>query len=146
MAPILFLGDKVKSWSMIQGRLRVESLHLHINRANCGGLVLDTSLRRNFGHIQEGEGPGGADSGHAGEIISLGWPENALVFPQKSWRRWLEKRRSGRFCLGYCPRNPNLDKQKLIDGWEKDKILNKEINKTIVKTHNSSDVIIQWKV
>lgn len=26
-------------------------------------------------------GAAGTDSGHTGEILSLGWPENALVFP-----------------------------------------------------------------
>lgn len=26
--------------------------------------------------------------GHAGEIVSLGWPGEALVFPKTSWRRF----------------------------------------------------------
>lgn len=30
----------------------------------------------------------GADRGHAGEIISVGWLGNALVSPLGSWKRW----------------------------------------------------------
>ncbi|KAL3970397.1 type I keratin, acidic [Sarotherodon galilaeus] len=53
--------------------------------------------------------------GHTGEIISLTWPGNALVFPWTSWRRWLGKWRSGLLCLGCCPIIPfRIDKVFLI--------------------------------
>lgn len=48
----------------------------------------DRSLSHDF--IVDLQGPGsvpeeaGADPGHAGETISLGWPENTLVFPRTS--------------------------------------------------------------
>ena len=43
----------------------------------------------------------GADPGHAGEIISLGWPGNVSVSPRKSW--WMS-------LLKLLPRDPELDK------------------------------------
>lgn len=43
---------------------------------------------------------------------SLGWPGHALQIPQINWRRWLEIARSGHHCLGCCPCNPALKKQK----------------------------------
>lgn len=48
----------------------------------CSGLVLP------------GGGPG-EDPGHVVEIISLGWPGKALVFPRITWRKWVETDRSG---------------------------------------------------
>ena len=34
-----------------------------------------------------------ADLGHAGEIITLGWPGSPSVFSQRSWWRWLGGRK-----------------------------------------------------
>lgn len=36
-------------------------------------------------HVPPEEGPR-ADPGHGGEIIYLGWPGNALMFHQTTWR------------------------------------------------------------
>uniref|UniRef100_A0A3P8PUB1 Ig-like domain-containing protein n=1 Tax=Astatotilapia calliptera TaxID=8154 RepID=A0A3P8PUB1_ASTCA len=83
------------------------------------GCPLGASWVRCSRHVPPGGGPG-ADPGHAGEIICLGWPGNALVFPQISWRRWLGRGRSGPLCLGCCPRDPASDKadeDRWLDGW-----------------------------
>lgn len=49
---------------------------------------------------------------HGGGAVGGSWSGNASVFPWKRWRRW-----SGSLCLGFWPHDPNLDKQKLMDGW-----------------------------
>lgn len=45
--------------------------------------------------------------GRAGEMTSLSWPRNASV----------ERKRSGRLCLGYCLCYQATDKQNKIGGW-----------------------------
>ena len=69
-----------------------------------------------FRHVQPGEGHK-AGPEPAGETTSPSWPGNTLVFPQKSWRRWLGRGRSGPLCLSCCPPEPNPDKWKLKDWW-----------------------------
>lgn len=47
-----------------------------------------TPLERYFGHVQLGGGPGGLDQGHTGEITSLTFFRNALLFPWRGWRTY----------------------------------------------------------
>ena len=71
------LRDKVRS-SDIWERLWVEPLLLLHNKS---------SKLRWFGHAHLGGDPG-AEQGHTGEIISLGWLGNVLVSPLRSfWNR-----------------------------------------------------------
>lgn len=53
----------------------------------------------------------------SGEITSLSWPGNALVFSPISWRRWVERGSGRLFCLGCCPHDTDLDKRKKMDGY-----------------------------
>uniref|UniRef100_H2L2Y0 LARGE xylosyl- and glucuronyltransferase 2 n=1 Tax=Oryzias latipes TaxID=8090 RepID=H2L2Y0_ORYLA len=62
-------------------------------------------MERCSGHVPLGGGPG-EDPGHAGETTSLGWPGNASGSPQRSWRKWPGRGKSGHLCLDCCPRDP----------------------------------------
>lgn len=53
----------------------------------------------------------------SGEITSLSWLGNALVFSPISWRRWVERGSGRLFCLGCCPHDTDLDKRKKMDGY-----------------------------
>ncbi|KAL4005315.1 hypothetical protein ACER0C_005028 [Sarotherodon galilaeus] len=90
-------------------RLRIQAAEMSFLR-KVAGLSLRDRVRSSA--IQEGL----RVEPLAGEIISLGWPGNALVFPRISWRRWLGRGRSGLLCLGCCPRDPVSDKAD-EDGW-----------------------------
>lgn len=58
------------------------------------------------------------DSGHAGEMMSLGWSESAPVFPRMSWSKWL-----GRGGLGISAETVVhmaqtwLSNRRWMDGW-----------------------------
>lgn len=57
-----------------------------------------------------------AGPGHAGQSTPLCWLGNALVFPWKSWKRWLGRGRPGPLCSG--PHDPHsIPKWKLMDEW-----------------------------
>lgn len=55
----------------------------------------------------------GADPG---EIVFFGWPGNTLVLPQKNWKRWVGRGRSGNLCSDYCPFDLGPEKQYTMDG------------------------------
>lgn len=55
----------------------------------------------------------GADRGHAGEIISVGWLGNTLVSPLGSWRMW-----PGSFSASLAPVTWTwISDIKWFDGW-----------------------------
>lgn len=59
------------------------------------------------------------DSGHAAEIMSLGWPGNTPWVPvDESCRRWLGKGSAGLHCLSRCPAtHPWISGRKsMVDG------------------------------
>lgn len=43
--------------------------------------------------------------------------EKEFVFPEKNWRSWLRRERSGLLCLDCCPCDPDLYWQYKGDGW-----------------------------
>ena len=113
------ISVKYNSGFLLEARISEPLLLRWLNWGALGiwrGCPLDAFLKKCFGHVQLGRGPE-AETGHVGEIISLSRPRYALVFPQRSWRRWPGLLRSGSFCLGCCPCNSTLDKWKWMDGW-----------------------------
>jgi len=88
--------------------LSVEPLLLHIERGQLrwlGHLFQMPPGRlpgKVFRAIPLGGDPG-EDLGHAGGTVSAGWPGNASVSPQESWRKCLGRGKSGHLCLDCCP-------------------------------------------
>lgn len=63
--------------------------------------------------------------GRAGEMTSLSWPRNASV----------ERKRSGRLCLGYCLCYQATDKQNKIGGWTFGSVKNEKKRSKSFETH-----------
>ncbi len=115
------LIDRVRS-SVTREELRVEPLLLHIERGQLRwlGHLFRMPPGRLPGKVFRARPTGRrprVDLGHAGEIMSPGWPGNASVSPRKSWRKCLGRGKSGHLCLDCCPRDPAPDKRKKMDGW-----------------------------
>lgn len=53
---------------------------------------------------------------------AVGWTQNTPQL-QLSWRKLLERGRSGFLCLGCSPHNLALDKRKKNDGWHYNQLL-----------------------
>ena len=79
------LEDRVRS-SDIWEEIRVEPLLLRVQRSQLRfrhllRFLLDVSLGRCFPHVRPGGDPG-AERGHAGQILSLGWFGKVSVSPR----------------------------------------------------------------
>lgn len=101
-------GSSESEWKKVNDELNVS---IKLRGAADAHMNVTGGCQNQLLSCNGGEEALGGDAGHGGEIVSLRWPRNALVFPWISCRTWMERAMS----LVRLP--PHLGSGKAEDGW-----------------------------